>query len=32
MAVMSLSTQEFSWLEVLLGVESGRLRIAVQAV
>ncbi len=28
MAVMSMSTQEFSRLEVLLGVRSGRLRIA----
>ena len=28
MAVMSMSTQEFSRLEVLLGVQSGRLRIA----
>ena len=28
MAVMSMSTQEFNWLEVLLSVQSGRLRIA----
>ena len=28
MAVMSMSAQEFSRLEVLLGVRSGRLRIA----
>jgi hypothetical protein len=28
MAVMSMSTQEFSRLEVLLGVQSGRLRLA----
>ena len=28
MAVMSMSTQEFSRLEVLLGVQCGRLRIA----
>jgi len=27
MAVVSMSTQEFSWLQVLLDVQAGRLRI-----
>ena len=31
MAVISMSTQEFSRLEVLLGVQSGRLLLRTQA-